>query len=829
MSENEKVTTGTALEAYCVKCKTKRPIQNPEPYFTPTGRPAVRGTCPVCGTKLVRLGRIPAHDHIPPPDPEQIAAAKAESRAKKATSRKRKVTKSARGSSTKRAAAIERLVIVESPTKARTMDRFLGKGYVVRASKGHVRDLLKSRLSVDVEHDFQPRYTIPKERRPIVKQLKEEAARAREVYLATDPDREGEAIAWHLMQAAEIPEEKVRRVVFHEITQDAIQDAFQHPRSIDMDLVNAQQARRVLDRLVGYKVSPLLWKRVRSGTSAGRVQSVALRLVVEREREIQAFVPEEYWTIAAELARQADRDQPERPTFKANLYRINGKEPQLKNEADAQQVVADLQGAVYIVEKVKRGQRRRKPAPPFTTSTMQQEASRRLGFTAQRTMRVAQQLYEGIDLGPEGRVGLITYMRTDSVHVADIAQKEARTYIAETHGPEFLPPTPPKYKTRTRGAQEAHEAIRPTSVFRTPAKVKPYLSADQYRLYELIWRRFVASQMAPAIYDTLTVDISAGPTTGPRPYLFRASGSQVRFPGFLVVYEEAKDENGAENGKAEGKIGIPELSVGDLLDLIRLIPEQHFTQPPPRYTEATLVKALEEHGIGRPSTYAPILTTLRQRGYVERQGKSLVPTELGFTVNDLLVEYFPSVFEVGFTARMEEGLDKVASGEQDWVQLVREFYEPFSEMLKVAEESMPDRRVPDQPTGEVCELCGAPMVIKTGRYGKFIACSNYPKCKNTKPYYEKIGVKCPECGADLVIKRTRKGKIFYGCSRYPECTFSVWDRPLPQPCPKCGGLLVMKGKKKAQCIKCGTWYNMEELESTHQEDEEPTVPVPTPA
>ena len=826
MSENEKNTTVKALEAYCVKCKTKRPIQNPEPYFTPTGRAAVRGTCPVCGTTLIRFGRVPEHDHLPPPDPAQVEAAKARSKAKKASTKKNTKTKRTRT----KGSPIERLVIVESPTKARTMDRFLGKGYVVRASKGHVRDLLKSRLSVDVEHDFQPRYTIPKDKRPIVKQLKEEAARAKEVYLATDPDREGEAIAWHLMQAAEIPEEKVQRVVFHEITQEAIQEAFRHPRSIDMDLVNAQQARRVLDRLVGYKVSPLLWKRVRSGTSAGRVQSVALRLVVEREREIQAFVPEEYWTITAELARQADRQQPERPTFKANLHRIDGKEPDLKNEADAQRIISDLQGAVYIVEKVKRGQRRRKPAPPFTTSTMQQEASRRLGFTAQRTMRLAQQLYEGIDLGPEGRVGLITYMRTDSVHVAEVAQKEARAYIAKTHGPEFLPPRPPKYKTRTRGAQEAHEAIRPTSVFRTPAKVKPYLSPEQYKLYELIWRRFVASQMAPAVYDTLTVDISAGPATGKRPYLFRASGSQVRFPGFLIVYEEARDENDEGNGKGNGKIRIPELSVGDVLDLIRLIPEQHFTQPPPRYTEATLVRALEEHGIGRPSTYAPILTTLRQRGYVERRGKSLVPTELGFTVNDLLVEYFPSVFEVGFTARMEEGLDKVASGEQNWVQLVREFYEPFSEMLKVAESSMPDRRVPDQPTGEVCELCGAPMVIKTGRYGKFIACSNYPKCKNTKPYLEKIGVKCPECGADLVIRRTRKGRVFYGCSRYPECTFSVWDRPLPQPCPKCGGLLVMKGKKKAQCIKCGTWYNLEELEQVHQEEtEDRTTPVPTPA
>ena len=785
------------LEAYCVKCKAKRPIEHPEPYFTTSGRPAVRGSCPVCGTRLTRMGRIPEHDHLP--QPQKASTAKSTAKTKK---------------SKKAARPIERLVIVESPTKARTMERFLGKGYVVRASKGHVRDLLKSRLSVDVENDFQPRYTVPKERREIVKQLKEEAARAREVYLATDPDREGEAIAWHITQAANIPEEKVRRVVFHEITRDAIEEAFKHPRAVDMNLVNAQQARRVLDRLVGYKVSPLLWKKVRSGTSAGRVQSVALRLVVEREREIQAFVPEEYWTITAELARQADRAMPKRPTFLAKLHRVNGKEPELKSEADAQKIVSDLQGAVYIVEKVKKGQRKRRPAPPFTTSTMQQAASRRLGFTAQRTMRVAQQLYEGVNLGLEGQVGLITYMRTDSVNVAEVAQKEARAYIAEAHGPEYLPPTPPKYKTKTRGAQEAHEAIRPTSVFRTPEKVKPYLTPEQYKLYDLIWRRFVASQMAPAIYDTLTVDISAGPAQGERPYHFRASGSQVRFPGFLVVYREEEEEGEGNGRQKEEGIRIPDLSVGDLLDLIRLLPEQHFTQPPPRYTEATLVKALEEHGIGRPSTYAPILTTLRERGYVERQGKSLVPTELGFIVCDLLVEHFPTVFEVGFTARMEEGLDKIAAGEQEWVRLVREFYEPFSEMLREAEKNMKDMRVPDQPTGETCELCGSPMVIKTGRYGKFIACSNYPTCKNTKPYYEKIGVKCPECGADLVVKRTRKKRIFYGCIRYPECTFSVWDRPLPVPCPKCGGVVVAKGKKKAQCIKCETWYDQEDLAPT---------------
>lgn len=789
--------SGETLFAYCVKCKAKRELQDPEPYFTESGRPAVRGTCPVCGTRMTRMGRIPAHDALPQPD-------KPSDRPRGKRSRRARAESEAKGP-----AAAGKLVIVESPTKARTLGRFLGKGYTVRASKGHVRDLLKSRLSVDIENDFKPRYTIPRERREVVKQIRQEAARAEEVYLATDPDREGEAIAWHVMQAADIPAEKVRRVVFHEITEHAVREAFQHPRNIDMNLVHAQQARRVLDRLVGYKVSPLLWKRVRSGTSAGRVQSVALRLIVEREREIQAFVPEEYWTIKAELARAAEREEPDRATFWANLHRIHGQEPTLKTESEAQQVVAALRDAVYVVERVKRGQRRRKPAPPFTTSTMQQEAARRLGFTAERTMRVAQQLYEGVDLGPEGQVGLITYMRTDSVNVAEVAQQEARQFIAETFGPEFLPPQPPRYKTRTRGAQEAHEAIRPTSVFRTPEKVQPYLTREQYQLYELIWRRFVASQMAHAVYDTLSVTISAGPAQGERPYEFRASGSQVRFPGFLVVYEEAKDEEEEANGG--GGIGIPALSVGELLDLIQLLPEQHFTQPPPRYTEATLVKALEEHGIGRPSTYAPILATLRQRGYVERQGKSLVPTELGMTVNDLLVAYFPSIFEVGFTARMEEGLDRVAAGRQDWVSLVREFYEPFARMLQEAEASMPTVRVGDQPTGEFCEQCGAPLVIKTGRYGKFIACSNYPKCKNTKPYYEKIGVPCPECGAPLLVRRTRRGRTFYGCSRYPECPFSVWDRPLPQRCPECSGLLVLKGKRRAQCIACGRRYSLDEL------------------
>ncbi len=792
------------IEAHCMKCKTKRVMQNPEPTFTPRGQPATRGTCPECGATLFRMGETPAHAGLPRPEVKP-----AEPKGK-ATDKK-----PGRRSNTKRDG---RLVIVESPAKARTVGRFLGKGYRVRASVGHVRDLLKSQLSVDVENDFAPRYQVPKEKRQVVKELREEVKKAREVYLATDPDREGEAIAWHLIAATGIEDEQVRRVVFHEITKQAIEEAFAHPRGINMQLVNAQQARRILDRLVGYKISPILWDKVRSRLSAGRVQSVALRLIVEREREIQAFVPEEYWSIEAELAKTDSRGQEERPSFIAKLVQIRGQSVDLKSEADTQKVVDELEKAIYVVRNVTQQERRRKPAAPFITSTLQREASNKLGFTTQRTMAVAQQLYEGIEIGDEGTVGLITYMRTDSTNVAEVAQQEAQRYIDQRYGSEYRPAKPPIYKTKVKSAQEAHEAIRPTSVFREPAKVRRYLTRDQYRLYNLIWQRFVASQMAPAVYDVTTVEVQAEPdgaAPGGLPakatYLFRATGSIIKFPGFLAVYQETREEDEEPAEEGMGTV-LPPLTVDEVLDLLRLIPEQHFTQPPPRYSEATLVRELEKHGIGRPSTYAPIISTIQKRGYVERVDRRLHPTELGFIVNDLLVEHFPDIMDVGFTAQMEEQLDQIARGERDWVPVLREFYGPFEETVRRAEGHMQKVDLEPEYAGELCEKCGSPMVVKFGRYGKFIACSNFPQCRNTKPYQIRIGVKCPECSAEMVEKRTRRGRVFYGCSAYPECEFATWNRPLPQPCPFCGGLLTQAGKDRAKCVACSEFTDLPEKE-----------------
>ncbi|MCS6843874.1 MAG: type I DNA topoisomerase [Caldilineales bacterium] len=836
------------VEAYCVKCKALRPMADGQAVFMANGRPAARGRCPDCGTALFKIGATPDHAGLPTPTVDRrrrkTAAQPAGHRAAGANAAK----PLAQGSSDASERRTGRLVIVESPAKARTVGRFLGRGYTVKASVGHVRDLLRSQLSVDIENNFQPTYRVPNDKRQTVKELTEEVRRAREVYLATDPDREGEAIAWHLVEATGIRPEQQRRVVFHEITREAVADAFAHPRQLNMSLVNAQQARRVLDRLVGYKVSPLLWERVRGRTSAGRVQSVALRLVVEREREIQAFVPEEYWSIHALLAQQHSRGQDPRPEFKARLVRVRGEEVNLKTEADTQAIVADLSTAHYLVTGVRVGERRRRPAAPFTTSTLQQEASRKLGYGARQTMRVAQQLYEGIPLEGGEAVGLITYMRTDSVTVSAQAQAEARAFIAQRYGEEFLPPTPPVYKTRAKGAQEAHEAIRPTSVLRTPESVAPYLSREQQRLYELIWMRFVASQMAPAVFDTVAADIAALPRRAyptltaeqaqalasaleAAEYLFRASGSRVRFPGFLTVYEEGRDDNGkprgerserSESGDAdepapeeeEAEGWLPALTAGELLDLLRLLPEQHFTQPPPRYTEATLVKALEEYGIGRPSTYAPIMSTIQERGYVQLQDKRLVPTELGFIVNDQLVKHFPEVFDVGFTAQMEEALDSIAASERDWVEVVREFYEPFSQRLAEAERTMERAEVRDQPIGEACPECGHDLVIRLGRFGKFIACSNYPTCRYTRPLLAKTGATCPKCRqGELVERRSRRGRVFYGCERYPACDFSTWQRPLPTPCPACGGLLVQAGKERARCTACDRAFDLKRLEA----------------
>jgi DNA topoisomerase-1 len=828
----------TILTAYCVKCKTVRPISEAQAVFMANGRPGTRGVCPVCGTGLFKIGSTAAHADLP--KPAQVKRQAGPSKAGRAVKGQR-----SRHRDTKEASSAKRsvrggasLVIVESPAKARTVGRFLGNGFDVRASVGHVRDLLRSRLSVDVEHDFAPTYRVPDDKRDVVKGLKHAVAGANQVFLATDPDREGEAIAWHLMEATQIPGDKAHRVVFHEITKGAVAEAFAHSRDIDMCLVDAQQARRILDRLVGYEVSPLLWDRVKSRLSAGRVQSVALRLIVEREREIAAFVPVEYWSLDAELAQQSTRDQTPRPGFLARLIRIRGEEADLKNEPDAEAVVADLEGAVYVVSNVKRGERRRRPNAPFTTSTLQQDAAVRLGMAAGRSMRVAQQLYEGIDIGQgEGQVGLITYMRTDSVNVAQEAQAEARALIGEQYGPEYLPTEPNVYRSRAKNAQEAHEAIRPTSCRRLPSALRDKLTRDQYRLYELIWQRFIASQMTAAIYDTMTVDVEAG-SVGlvPRPYLFRARGSRVRFPGFLIVYSGGSPgiENGSQGSAAQEDAGrretvfsqgssgepstsddlgeqeiLPDVAPGEELDLLRLLPEQHFTQPPPRYSEATLIRALEENGIGRPSTYAVIISTILDRGYVEREDRKLAPTELGMTVNDLLVKHFDPVFNVGFTAGMEEHLDSIARGQEQMVPVLRDFYDFFHPQVENAERTMERVTIAPEKTGEQCPQCGGDLVIKAGRYGRFVGCSNYPSCTYTAPLVAKIDVPCPKDGGEIVERHTRRGRLFYGCANYPACDFTSWKRPLPQRCPNCGGLLVAANKSSAECTQCGARTHIE--------------------
>ena len=774
------------MEAYCVRCKAKREIAQGQAIFTASGTPATKGACPVCGTTVVRMGRTAAHEGLTPPVVER----------------------------TKRAAAREgkrrgKLVIVESPAKARTIGRYLGKGFSVKASVGHVRDLLRSQLSVDVDNGFVPKYRVPNEKREVVKALAVEAAKAEEIYLATDPDREGEAIAWHLIEAAQIDPARARRVSFHEITKEAVHEAFEHPRPLDLHLVDAQQGRRVLDRLVGYNLSPLLWSKVRSRLSAGRVQSAALRMVVDREREVQKFEPVEYWTIDAGL--QSDQHP---PAFRARLTRIDGAAPSLPSQAAVDPVLDELRRATFQVAAVKRGSRTRRPSPPFTTSTLQQDASRRIGFTARKTMAVAQQLYEGVDLDEHEPVGLITYMRTDSPQVSAQAQAEARRLIAERYGPQALPDEPPVYKARTRGAQEAHEAIRPTSVAREPQQVAGYLTGDQLKLYTLVWKRFVASQMRPAEYDTMTVEVEG--TTPAHSYVLRASASTLRVSGYLEVYEDRSNGSGNGNGdealEPEAVVGaLPDVEAGERLTLQDLAPEQHFTEPPPRYTEATLVKAMEELGIGRPSTFAPTLSTLQARHYVRREGRTLIPTETGEVVTDLLVDHFPEIVDLGFTARMEEELDEVADGELGWVDVVRGFYIPFAEQVEDAKRDMPEVKTEPEMLDRLCPTCGKPLLARIGRFGKFIGCSDFPTCRYTEPWLEKIGVRCPQDGGDLVARRTRKGRNFYGCANYPTCDFTSWKRPLAAPCPKCGGLLVADNRDHAVCLSCQERTRMAEL------------------
>lgn len=674
------------------------------------------------------------------------------------------------------------LVIVESPAKARTIKKFLGSKYKVEASMGHVRDLPKSQLGVDIENDFEPRYITIRGKGEIINKLKKEAQNADKVYLATDPDREGEAISWHLAYLLGIDPNSTCRIEFHEITQQAVKNAIKHPRTINMSLVYAQQARRVLDRVVGYMISPLLWRKIKGGLSAGRVQSVATRMVCEREREIQEFVPEEYWTITGKFVTEAGK------AFEAAFYGTADNKIVPKNEQEVKSLVEKLETAQYTIRGVKKGIKKRSAPPPFTTSTLQQEAYRKLGFTTQKTMLIAQQLYEGVEIKGEGAVGLVTYIRTDSTRVAEQAQKEALDYIREKYGKQYLPDKPNQYKSK-KGIQDAHEAIRPTSILREPESIKDSLTSDQYKLYRLIYDRFLASQMAPALYETMTVDIA-----GDNGYIFRAAGSRKTFAGYTIIYMEGSDNESSEKEDVE----LPEVTEGESLKLKKLVPEQHFTQPPPRYTEASLVRALEEMGIGRPSTYAPTISTIIARGYVVREKKSLVPTELGFIVTDLMMEYFPDIVDYKFTAEMEKQLDEVEEGKKDWREIVREFYIPFQELLKKADEAISKIEIKDEVSDVICDKCGVNMVIKRGRYGKFLACPNFPDCRNTKPYVEVISARCPKCNSAIVVKHTKKGKKFYGCENYPECDFISWDMPADEKCPQCGALMMVKQKKNGE-------------------------------
>lgn len=677
------------------------------------------------------------------------------------------------------------LVIVESPAKAKTIERYLGKKYKVRASLGHLRDLPRSQMGVDVENNYEPKYITIRGKGPILQDLKKEAKKAKKIFLAADPDREGEAIAWHLAHQLGVDENSDCRVVFNEITKDAIKESFKNPRPINTDLVDAQQARRILDRLVGYNISPILWKKVKKGLSAGRVQSVALKLIIDREEEIKSFEPEEYWSIGAGFSKKEG-------DFEASFYGTAGKKVKLTDKKQVDGILSTLDGDDFTVSQVVKKERKRNPAVPFTTSSLQQEAARKLNFRAKKTMMVAQQLYEGITIGKEGIVGLITYMRTDSTRTSETAQAEAKTHIESMYGEEFTRKTKAAGKSSAAKTQDAHEAVRPTSVLRTPEAMKAFLSKDQLKLYKLIWSRFLASQMAPAILDTVTVDLLNNDVQ------FRATGSQVKFQGFMKVYIESHDDKEEEKDNV-----LPPLAEGETVTCASIDPKQHFTQPPPRFSEARLVKTLEELGIGRPSTYAPTLDTIQKRGYVTLDAKRFVPTELGGIVNAAVNQYFSDITNAEFTAKMEQSLDHIEVGEMPWVKVIDEFYVDFEKHLKVADEEMEKIEIKDEPAGEDCEKCGSPMVYKMGRYGKFMACSNFPDCRNTKAIIKPIGVTCPLCKEGEVVERkSKKNRIFYGCDRYPECEYISWDKPISRPCPKCESTLVEKRLKKGLQIQC---------------------------
>ncbi len=671
------------------------------------------------------------------------------------------------------------LVIVESPAKANTIGKFLGSNYKIEASMGHIRDLPKSQMGIDFEHDFEPKYITIRGKGDLLSKLKKEAKAADKVYLATDPDREGEAISWHLLHALHLGDDKdISRITFNEITKGAVKRSISEARELDMDLVNAQQARRVLDRMVGYTISNLLWKKVKKGLSGGRVQSVALRIICDREDEIRAFIPVEYWSIGARL------QDKQKKVFDARFYGKGDEKTELPNEETVQAILQDLEGKEVLVKEVKKGTRQKKPVAPFTTSTMQQEASKHLNMATQKTMMVAQQLYEGVQIKGEGHVGLVSYIRTDSFRISDEAYEAAVQYITETYGEPFVNPERVVYKSKGK-TQDAHEAIRPTNVHRTPDSIKESLSKEQYKLYKLIWERFVASQMCPAVYDTLQVKMQAGA------YAFRASGSRLTFRGFLEVYNK---------GEEETDVQIPALQEGDVLQVSAFLPEQHFTQPPARFTDASLIKTLEEIGVGRPSTYAPTLTTIQARNYVTKEAKNLYPTELGEVVNDIMKSYFPDIVDIDFTANMEKRLDEVELGKEEWKQIIRDFYPDFKHAVDDAVERLAKVEIKDEVTDVICEKCGRNMVIKYGRYGKFLACPGFPECQNAKPFFEEAGVSCPKCGGKVLIKKTKKGRMYFGCENNPECDFMSWNKPTGEICPECGSFLEEKGKKNPKIV-----------------------------